>query len=411
MSSRIAITIQNYVQYYSVKPFLDLKKYSIDIYVPDIDINNLGFKPMYDDIYNFLAEKKYNVYRKPKKNIKYQILLEPSPMDYYFKFNYKYRIKYKYTAISAKPGITYNIYPNMIYDAVLCYSTYEEEILNNFTKTFLVGRLCFKDFKKQTNYNNKKTILYLPTYGEYSCLDDTLNALEKISDKYFIITKEHHGTNYLYTEDERSKKLKKVISQFYDSSYPLAKLLEISDVVLTDNSGSIFESFYTRVPVCIFSKSIKKCNFNNLESLQYQLVKDDVIPFTDNSNKVEETINKPLSKDYIKKQAHISDILFPIKQKDSLKSFTNAIDYFLNDEDKLLKNRIILHREIINYVKSLLETNDELENNYNSINRILNDVQSENITLKNELANFKKQKLYRISSKLRSIISKARRNK
>ena len=410
MSNKIAITIQNYVQFYSVKPFLDLKKYSIDIYVPSIDISNTGFKNMYDDIYDFLVEKKYNVYRNPK-NIKYKILLEPSPMDYYFKFNYKYRIKYKYTAISAKPGITYNIYPNMVYDAILCYSTYEEEILNNYSKTFLVGRLCFKDFKKQASNKDKKTILYLPTYGEFSGIDETLEELEKLSHRYRIITKEHHGTNYLYSENEKSKNLESVISQFYDSSYPLSKLLEISDVVLTDNSGSIFESFYTKVPVCIFSKNIKKCNFNDFESLQYQLIKEDIIPFTDKEKELEKIINKALSNEYIRKQNTISDILFPIKQSDILASFTNVIDTFIDDTDEYLKNRIVLHREVIKYIESLLEVNDGLEKNYHLVNKALNAVQNENTILKTELEDYKKGKLYKISSKMYSIQSKVRRKK
>ena len=255
MKKKIAITLQNFVQFYSVKPFLDLREYDIDIYVPDGDKYNLGVKSMHDDIYDFLIENKYKVYRKVKHNVKYQILLEPYPMDIYFKFNYKYRIKYKYASISAKPKITYNIPECILYDAVFCHSTYEQEVMDCFTKTFLVGRLCFNDFKRNNN-NKKKVILYLPTYGDYNYIDDVVEELTRLSTKYDIITKEHHGTNYLYSEDEKSAKLKSAINKFYDSTYSLTRLLEIADVVLTDNSGSIFEALYTKVPVCIYSKDI-----------------------------------------------------------------------------------------------------------------------------------------------------------
>ncbi len=413
---KIAITIQNFVQFYSVKPFLDLKRYDIDIYVPDGDVYNLGVKMMHNDIYNYLKKHNYNVYRKPKKNVKYQILLEPYPMDIYFKFNYKYRIKYKYTSVSAKPKITYNISESIVYDAILCHSTYEKEILNNFTKTFIVGRLCFKDFRKKESNKKKKTILYLPTYGVFNCIDETIDELKKISDEYDIITKEHHGTNYLYSESDRSDKLKSVINKFYDSSYPLSKLLEISDVVLTDNSGSIFESLYTNVPVCIFSKNIEDCNFNSLESLQYQLVKDGVIPFTNNQKKIKEIIDKSLTTEFIEKQKETSTNLFPVSNDDILKSFTDVIDSFINEEDKVLNNRIILHREVQNYINSivnesnnLINKNNDLINDNQKLSESLANIQIENQILNNRIEEYEKGKLYRLSTRIYSIKSKIRR--
>ena len=416
MMKKIAIIIQNYVQFYSIKPFIDLSDiYAIDLFVP-IAFDDSGFTEMFNDIYNFLVQKGYKVYREVDTTIKYKILLEPYPMDIFFKFNYEYRIKYKYASVSAKPKITYNIPESIVYDAILCHSTYEQEILNNFTKTFLVGRLCFKDFRKKHSNKKRKTILYLPTYGVFNCIDETIGELKKISDKYDIITKEHHGTNYLYSESDRSEKLKGVINKFYDSSYPLSKLLEISDVILTDNSGSIFESLYTNVPVCIFSKNIKDCNFNTLESLQYQLVKDGVIPFTDNPKKIKEIIDKSLTMELIEKQKNASMNLFPIDNNNIMKSFTDVIDSFLNEDDKVLNNRIILHREVQKYFNSIINENNNLVNKNSDLlndNRELSEslanIQIENQILNNRIEEYEKGKLYRISTKIYSFKTKIRR--
>ena len=453
MNKKIAITIQNYVQYYSVKPFIDLKKYDIDIYVPDGDKYNLGVKKMHDDIYNYLKEKEYRVFRKPKKNDTYHILIEPYPMDIYLTFNYKYRIKYKYSANTAKPSLTYNITESMVYDAILCYSTYEEEVLNNYTKTFLVGRLSYIGFKKQKNTAKRKTILYLPTYGDFNYIEEVIQQLEKLSKKYDIITKEHHGTNYLYSEDSKSKRLQNAISKFYDSSHPLSDLLEKADVVLTDNSGSIFEALYTSVPVCIFSKNMEECDFNNLKSLQHQLVEEDVIPYTDKAEDIERIVEKSLTKKYVDKQIKVGKKLFPIDNDKALESFTNVIDLFVDEDDNYIKSRIILHKEVESYINSLVAAKNNLEisqnelaannqlmkqqidelinttsdlkdkeeeltnNNEKLINEneeLIKKVESlnkKNNCLDDQLKEYKKGKLYKLSTKIYSIKSRITKKK
>ena len=414
MKNKIAVVILNFVQFYSLKPFLDLNdKYNIDIYVLEFFNDKSGFNDMFNDLYNYLRKNKYNVYRKAKKTVKYKILLEPYPMisSFYDNLHYDYRLKYKYASISAKPRTTYNIQQNLSYDAILVHSTYEEEVMANFSKTFLVGRLCFNGFKRKNNRSTKKTILYLPTYGDLNYIDEVVGELKHLSDDYNIITKEHHGTNYLHSETKKSEELKNVITKFYDSSYPLSKLLEIADVVLTDNSGSIFDSLYTNIPVCIFSKDIEKCNFNNLESLQYQLVKKDIIPFTNDAKSIETIIKKALSSEYISKQKQISKRLFPINTNNTLTSFTKIIDNILDSDDVVLNNRIVLHREIEENYYLVVNENNELTKALNNMEIENKKLNSENWIIKNKLNEYENGKLYKFSKKLYSIKSKLRRKK
>lgn len=155
----IAVTIQNYVQFYSIKNALDIlikDGVNVDFYVPFAK-DDWGLKEMFDEIYDFLKKSGYNVRRNPIKR-KYKILLEPYPMEYYFSFNYEYRIKYNYGLNSPKPSLTYRDVDNFCYDAILSYSTYEAEELRTYTKTYVVGKPNYYNFKKKINKSSKKNI-------------------------------------------------------------------------------------------------------------------------------------------------------------------------------------------------------------------------------------------------------------
>lgn len=413
---KIAITIQNFVQFYSVKPFIDsMTNVCIDLFVPEA-INDLGFKEMFDDIYNYLVSAGYNVYRKVDMSKKYKILLEPYPMDIYFIFNYEYRIKYKYSVISAKPNLIYKAESNIFYDAILCHSTYEKEVLSNFSSTYLVGKLNYFDFEKQDVKSDKKTLLYLPTYGNLNSINDVVAQLKKLKSKYNIITKQHHGTNYLNSENEKNKKLFKYIDKVYDSSTSLSKLLETCDVVLSDNSGSIFEALYCNVPVCIFSKNMESCSLDNIKSLQLTLVEKGVIPFTDDVSKLDKVIEQALSKKIVLSQRNVNNQLFPINASNILSSFVDVINMFLNDE--IEKDKILLHRKIVDdynflnkQVQMFIEDNQKLNNSNLLLKENNNNLINQNYFLKEQLDDYKKGKLYRIATKIYSFKSKLRRKK
>ena len=60
MKNKIAITIQNYVQYYCIHDLVDelMKDNIVHVYVPLCTFDE-GFNNMYNDMYNFLIEKNY----------------------------------------------------------------------------------------------------------------------------------------------------------------------------------------------------------------------------------------------------------------------------------------------------------------------------------------------------------------
>ena len=418
MKNKIAVTIQNYVQFYSLKALLDLKdKYDIDIYVPSDTNDKLGYRGMYDDIYNYLKDNNYKVYRSVKNNINYKVLLEPYSMDWCLNIKHKYRMKYMYGFMCAKPKPVYRPDLNIQFDAILCHGVYEEEVLSAYSKTYLVGKLNYIDYKHEKTKKEKKTLLYLPTYGNVNSISDIAVELAKLSDSYEIITKEHHGTNYLENESSKSKLLSKCISKFYDSSYPLDKLLEIADVVLSDNSAAIFEAIYTKVPVCIFSKNLKDCSLDKIDSIQYQLIKKGIIPYTNKDSELRKIIGDALSSDYKNKQSKYSDEQFPIRGKDILKSFTDVIDIYLNDD--INSDFYYMHRMLKDNYNDLVKEKEKyyiILEEKNKMEIELKNIQEEKSNLINEInrinqeyANYRAGKLHRMADKIYNIKQKKKK--
>lgn len=409
----IAITIQNYVQFYSIKRVIDkliTQGYIVDIFVPHAK-DSWGLKEMFDDIYVYLKKEGYSVRRKALKK-KYKILLEPYPMEYYFSFNYDYRLKYNYGLNSPKPSVTYRDVDNFVYDAILSFSTYEAELLSRYTKTYVVGKPNYYDFKKQkTKSKGKKTLLYLPTYGESNSINDVVDSLYKLKKDYRIITKLHHGTNYFDYEEAKRNKLLDLFDECYDSKKPLEELLSVCDVVLSDNSGAIFDAIYAKIPVAIFSKNIEYFKYENLEPYQVKLINDKIIPFTDEPNKLKNIIKIALTTDCRKKQIKLSEKLFPLSYKEGFNKYIKILNIYMNDSINI--DAYKLHRIFLNNYNALKEEINKLKEKNSSLiydlqisDQNKKQLESEKQNIQKELREYQNGKLYKISSKIYSLISR-----
>lgn len=376
----IAITIQNLVQFYSIKNGIDAliaKGYFVDIYVPKSE-DTLGFKNMFNETYDALINLGYSPSRTVTNAKKYKILLEPYPMDDYIKFNFKYRIKYKYAPIAAKPKLTCNPESNIVYDAILCYGSYEANYLKAYTNTYIIGNLKYINFSRTvTSKNNKPILLYLPTYGNNSSIDNIIASLNSLKNEYYIITKLHHGTSFLNEEKDRIEKLKELSNEYYDHNTQLTDLLSQASIVLSDNSGSIFEAIYARVPLAIFSEDLNKNKIGEFNTTQYEIVKKGFVPYTNNPSDISQILKDALSKEYIEKQKKLKEILFH-NSSDSIKDFVDVIELYLNDKINIA-NKSIHDVLVTNYLEkiSIINKLNEIINNQKDIilnhnNNILN---------------------------------------
>ena len=415
----IAVTVQNFVQFYSIKKGIDeliKRNYKVDIYIPHTD-DASGIGKMYDETYNELINTNYSLKRNTDKNLSYKVLLEPYPMDIFLKFNFDYRLKYKYSLLSAKPNLVYRPEDNIYYDAILCYSPYDANFLNVYSKTELIGNLKYINFKRNPEHSVKPILLYLPTYGDVSSIDSIIKQLDKLKDKYYLVTKLHHGTSSLVNEAERIEKLKNISDECYNHTTELAKLLEKADVVLSDNSGAIFETLYAQVPLAIFSENINKNKLGNLDTTQYKLVQENYIPYTNDVNQIENVLELAMSNEYIVKQKELSNNLFyrpesPVKEFADLieKYLTNNVDLTFKQVHDVLVNDYVTKIEHINELQTTLANSNT---DYNQLQSILN---GKNLQIQNLENNIKEKdciimyyetgKLYKISKKIYNLYFK-----
>lgn len=418
MKKNIAVSIANYIQYINIKPGLDKlidKGYEIDIYCPKI-VDDDGFNNIFEDNVKILKENGYKVYRKPQKSKKYKVLLEPYPC---LNIESKYKIKYRYGNISAKPNIVYSkIQEFILYDAILCSGIYDSNYLSIFSKTYITGNMKYINFKKKKCNKGKPILLYLPTYGECSSIDIIGNHLEKLRKKYYIIAKIHHGTCFLKSEAHRINTIKNNVDEFYDLHKNLSELLAIADVVLSDNSGSIFEALYTEVPVAVFSNDINQNKWGNFNTTQYELFKEGILPYTNKLDELGKILKEAQSTKIKKLQSSWSqkNLYHP---KDQVVDFVNVVEKYLNDE--IDKRHFDFHTEFkndylklfagnienLNNINTLKKENEKLKSLLNNkdekiknINQEINELQGKINFLTNTVNYYKNGKLYKLANKI-----------
>ena len=382
----IAVVIENLIQFQSIKNGIDaLKKnqINVDIYVPTSNDKN-GFKDIFNDAFNKLQKMGYAPKREKNPDVNYKILLEPYPMDYYFNFKYVYRIKYKYGPLSVKPNPVYKPEWNLCYDGIFCFGNYEAELLNIYSQTHIIDNLKYINFKKIKSNKEKPVVLYLPTYGDVSSIDYIINSIDELKEKYTFITKLHHGTSFLKDEKNRVNILKKISDECYDQNTELVELLKNIDVVLSDNSGSIFEAIYAQVPVAIFSNDINSNKLGDFNTTQFELVNQGFIPFTNKPNDIKKILKEALSLEYINKQKELRKLLFSISDKPE-ERFITIIKKYLNDDVNNRNKQLhdFFKNDYFHKEKTCKLMKDEIEKNRIQIKELESILESKNITLKN----------------------------
>lgn len=293
----------------------------------------------------------------------------------------------------AKPDPSLKPDWNIYYDAILCHSQYEASYLKVYSKTILIGPLNNKITERNPK-KGKPNLLYLPTYGTLSSIDELLETLKELKTNYNLIIKLHHGTTFLNDEKNRVNELKYIADECYDLTTSLSELLAKSDVVLSDNSGAIFEALYNNIPVAIFSNNINK-KLGDFDTIQYELVSSGIIPYTNNPNNINQVLSAACSTEYIEKQNKISDELF-YNDENSQTAFLNIIKNFIDDNINLKYKQL----------------HDVLLEDYRYKSNSINKLNSEKASLLNKI-NFKNQQidnLRNLNSNSEEIINKLNNN-
>ena len=149
------------------------------------------------------------------------------------------------------------------FDANLAYGAYSAARLGRFAPAFPVGNPRFHRWFNGKGQGrrldveidpNRPTVLYLPTWGEFSSVDEFLESVAELQGDFNLLTKLHHKSHS--HEANRGRRVKKAgLEKRFRAADDLLDLLSYADVVLSDFSGAIFDAIYTSKPVILLQGS------------------------------------------------------------------------------------------------------------------------------------------------------------
>mgnify|MGYP005793789685 CR=1 FL=1 len=330
----VAVVIENNIQYESFKNAIDImiqKKINVDIFIPIQEIND-GFDIMFNEFYEEIKISNYNIYRYINDK-KYEIRFQPYLIPQFKDLNHIFTIKYMY-GLTTKPEFSLSLETNYVFDAFLCYGSYDSECLKNYGITFQIGNIKYLHYKAIKNKHQKKlTILYLPTYGDYSSISLVSPELAKIKNDFNILVKPHHGTEYLKNELEIKHReiLKSHFDHILSSKTSLIELLNKSDIVITDQSGAIFDALCVKKPVIMYYNKHLEDNKTIPLPIIYAK-KGYFISFNDlQEQSLTNLIHQALEPDQIAHQNELFSTLFYCANDETKHYFLKFIDYLEND--------------------------------------------------------------------------------
>lgn len=415
----VAFVVLNYIQFYNVKIIIDAlikRQIPVDIYVPEGKTED-GFDKMFDDVYTYIKKLGYSVSRQYDEK-EYKIVLEPYP---FFHINAQYRMKYKYGILSAKPNPVYEPSQLLLYDVIFCNGKYEQNYMSVFSKAVIAPNVKFFKFKRKKHVG-KPILLYLPTYGLESSLDIISEAFKTLKKEYQIVIKFHHGTQFLNNEKDRLKNMENIFDKVYDSHTELASLLETADIVLSDNSGSIFEALYTHIPVAIFTDQLNVNKKEGFNTTQYELVQEGIIPYTDQVSEISNVLRQAQTKECKKRQKEKAIEMFYYSD-DITGEYMKVIESYLDDtyDHRYYEMHQILKKDYYalhdNYFQTasinaqLIEEKERLIAELDQKQKKLQANIDASNQLKRELKYYQNGKLYGLAHKMYELKEKVERKK
>lgn len=190
----------------------------------------------------------------------------------------------------------------------LVYGEYTKHKISHLSPTKITGcprfdrwynsRFHYESKLKYTRYINKNnpTILYAPSWGDISSFNYYIDELSRLHSEYNILIKIHH--NDLLTKDKEAYRQKYPHLFFFFEDTELLSLLSVTDVLLSDYSGAIFEGIYCYKPLLLLGlpeSQIKNCG-DIIGEKSLELARRDELGYiVNNASDLEDTIQKALA--------------------------------------------------------------------------------------------------------------------
>lgn len=248
---------------------------------------------------------------------------------------------------------------NIFYDKIFCYGNYDFAKLNIYNNCSIVGNPKFDnwhndnipdrdDLEKKYKIklkSGKETILYAPTYGEFSSIDKWIKKLVEIKEDFNVIIKLHHGTAYLLSEKTRRKNIEKYFFNVLDDSIDLLHVLKVSDYIVSDNSGIIFDAILAEKKILLLNTQYNEENIDE-KSIEYDIRKE-IININDTENILEVIKDKKLWDIQNNKIENLRIKYFSKLDGNAGKRVAEELISLLNNGDEGTNNLLISLREKI----------------------------------------------------------------
>lgn len=267
----------------------------------------------------------------------YKILLSAYISQWqYENIHAKFRIMYPYASYYFnKPYWTIRQFIEQDYlaDALLSHATGTKDVTDIFTKTHIVPPLKLANFKKSKSKRPKPVLFFAPTYEEVDFAARFLESVDEIKTKYTVAMRGHHRVSRLDKNKSLSEKLYENADRIYDAAdYSIITPLQEADIVLSDNSGVIFDAIYCNVPVALFSQDPNSFHYQEIATAQSELVKAGEVLWTDKPANIVKILDNTLSASMLKRQKEMSQRLFPLDRKHPIEQWMDVLSYYLNEQ-------------------------------------------------------------------------------
>lgn len=229
-------------------------------------------------------------------------------------------------------GWTYSQKNNQFYDLLLVTGNYAlKRLLASGIKLSKIKRVGYPKLdhldkkNSSSNKNEKKTVLYAPTWGLISSLPFLLKEIMKLSKEYTILFKPHNYSEWYYERFLRENGIEVIREEKIESVFAR------SDILVSDSSGIMFEFLLTKKPAICMDTALWLQNEETLNSSNGpEVMFRDLFYRVKNPSQLRSTLVLAL-KEYRfgKKQKEILNELFYINNSSAGKRAAAEIESFI----------------------------------------------------------------------------------
>src|SRR5690606_18077129 len=103
--------------------------------------------------------------------------------------------------------------------------------------------------------------------------ENIIPALRKLKENgYHVIVKAHPIT----LSDPRTKHgeddIKRIADEYFDANTGIQDVLAKADLVISDNSGAIYEALYSNIPVIVYGDRTNVRHLGNIDTAHYRWI-------------------------------------------------------------------------------------------------------------------------------------------